>query len=107
MKRTVIQSLSVVAFSVLSTAVVVPAVQAQDAVQVNGKTITEAQLPTDLQSELYERRHEAYQGIERGLKAYAVRLALAQEKDKNVKPDKVPPLEELLPVKAPTDAELT
>lgn len=106
MKRTVIQSLSVVACSLLPFTALVPAAQAQDAVQVNGKTVKEDQLPTDLRSEIFERRNEAHHGIERALKAYGVRLALAQEKDKNVKPENVPPLEQLLPVPAPSEADL-
>jgi protein-disulfide isomerase len=83
-----------------------PAAKAEPWLSVNGKVYQEGELPAALRNEVFDRRQEAHEAIKRSLEEYAVRLALAQQKNKNVKLESLPPLAELLVVPKPSDAEM-
>jgi protein-disulfide isomerase len=75
-------------------------------VEVNGKKFTREDLPQDIRSALYETEHESHEKMAGALKEFALRLALASEKDSKVSPDKLPPLQELLPPSKPDEATM-
>jgi protein-disulfide isomerase len=93
-----------VLFSISSA--LAPVAMAEPWLSVNGKVYQADELPAALRSEVFDRRQEAHEAIKRSLEEYAVRLALAQQKNKNVKPESLPPLDELLVVPKPSDAEM-
>ncbi len=74
--------------------------------ELDGKVYTDADLTTELKSSLYEARSEGREREEGALTEYALRLALAKEKDPAVKPESMPALTDLVPVDAPTEDDV-
>lgn len=74
--------------------------------RVNGQVYTEQDLPADVRSLIFEARHEAFERLQNILGQFSLQLALAKDKNKDVKLDDLPPMENLLDVQKPTDEEV-
>jgi protein-disulfide isomerase len=74
--------------------------------ELAGKTYTDADLPADVRSQLFEGQTEAFGRQEQVLTSYALRLHLAAEKGKSVEAGKLPPLEDLLNAPTPSDEDV-
>lgn len=72
----------------------------------NNKVYTSADLPAELQSRLYNREMEGYRQSEGLIKEFAMRLALASEKNKPTDFENLPELQDLLDKPTISDAEL-
>jgi protein-disulfide isomerase len=74
--------------------------------ELDGQTYGENDLPSDVRAMAYEARSEEHERLEALLTQFALRLSLAREKDKTVKPDALPPLDQLLGATPPTEDEI-
>lgn len=73
---------------------------------LDGKTFTEADLPSDMQTMIFETRTESHAKIEALANEFALQFALAKDKDPNAKMSALPPFSELLSVAKPTEDEI-
>jgi protein-disulfide isomerase len=73
---------------------------------VEGEVYTVEDLPTELQTRLYDLEQESYSQKEALLKEFALRLALAPKDAKNASLDELPPLEDLLDKPDVSDEEM-
>lgn len=74
--------------------------------ELDGAAFTEADLPGDVQSMVFETRTESHAKIEALVNEFALQFALAKEKNPAVKKDELPPFSELLSIPKPTDDEI-
>lgn len=72
-------------------------------VEVNGNRFSREDLPQDVRSAIYDIEHEGHEKITWALKEFAVRLALATEKNGTANPSKLPSLLELIPAPKPDE----
>lgn len=73
--------------------------------ELDGKTYTEADLPGDVQVQIYEARHETHERVNGLLGQYALQLSLAKEKGLPTE-GKLPAFDQLVDAPTPSDAEL-
>ncbi len=74
--------------------------------ELDGVKYAEADLPTEVQSMIFETRTEAHAKIEAMTNEFALQFALAKEKNPTVRKDELPTFAELLQVPKPTDADI-
>ena len=74
--------------------------------EVDGTKYREADLPADIRSGYYDIKAEEHDRGNALLGQFALQLALAKDKDKNVKADALPPFDQLVEAPAPTEQEL-
>jgi len=74
--------------------------------EVDGTKYRESDLPPDVRSGYYDIKTEEHSRGDVLLGQFALHLALAKDKDKNVKVDALPPFDQLVEAPAPTDQEL-
>jgi len=74
--------------------------------ELDGTKYKEADLPASVRAQIYETREQAYQRIDGLLSQFALQMGLAKDKNKDVKPDSLPPLDQLVDVPQPTEQEM-
>lgn len=77
-----------------------------DVIEINGKKFASDDLPADVRSAIYEAQHESHEKIAWTLKEFALRFALSEAKGAKPTPDKLPPLQDLLPAAKPDEATM-
>jgi protein-disulfide isomerase len=74
--------------------------------ELDGAKYTEADLPSDVQSMIFEARTETHAKIEAMANEFALQFALAKEKNPNADKNALPSFADLLGIAKPTDDEL-
>lgn len=74
--------------------------------ELDGKVFTDTDLPDDVESSLYDIRHESHEKVEGAVKETALRLALAKEKGHPGGGGQLPLLNSLLPQEKPTEEKI-
>ncbi len=74
--------------------------------ELDGTKFKESELPADVRGTMYEVKEESANRIDSVLNQFALQFSLAKDKDKNAKADALPPIDQLVEVAAPTDAEM-
>lgn len=74
--------------------------------ELDGVKYKESDLPPDIRGTVFEVKEEAANRIDGILNQFALQFSLAKEKNKDVKPEALPPLDQLVDVPAPSDAEM-
>ena len=75
--------------------------------KVRGESYTAADLPSDVQDVYFQVESQAYRSKRDFIEDVALRIALAKEKDPAVTVASLPPLNQLLELTEPTEAEMT
>lgn len=74
--------------------------------QLDGAKYREADLPPDIRASLFEVRNEGFEKENNVLNQFALQFAMAKEKNKDVKPDALPPFDQLVEAPQPTEQEM-
>ncbi len=74
--------------------------------ELDGVKFKESDLPGDIRGTIFEVKEEASGRIDSVLNQFALQLALAKEKNKDVKADALPPLDQLVDVPSPSEDEM-
>lgn len=75
-------------------------------IEIDSKTYSEEDLPSDVRAQVFEARSESHERINGLLNQYALQLTMAKEKGVDVTKGPLPSFEELVVVPAPTEAEM-
>jgi protein-disulfide isomerase len=78
----------------------------QSLVEVNGEKFTREKLPQEVRSAIFEIEHESRDKMAWTVKEFALRFALASEKNSKIDLNKIPPMETLLNVPKPDEASM-